>query len=187
MGGRPAAAPVAGLCATTGEPPQPPTPPRRALSATVGGGRLQCMSALFELHPAIGPIVDLFLLVGMTLRLSRLVIADTITLPLRGRLWGWADAAPTSEGRRRREFWVSGVECPFCVGFWLAAAAALSLLVALWLGGVWLGGWRFVAGVFALNWVAGHLGVRAGDVVDDDGDDDEDDDDDDDADDAMGV
>jgi len=54
---------------------------------------------------------------------------------------------------------VSGLECPFCVGFWIGVI----VLGLLWLAGgpedpaEW---WWFGAGVFALNYVAGHVGSR---------------------------
>lgn len=108
----------------------------------------------------------------VTLRLARLVIADDIGLwYIRGpaALWAINHDTPTLGWRSRL---VSGLNCPFCVGFWIGALVLLSLAL--------VGGpdststaadvWRWVAAPFALNYLAAHVGVRLGDTdtLDDD-------------------
>lgn len=108
-------------------------------------------------------VVDLLLVLGLTLRLTRLVVADDIGLWfVRGPAVRWAIYhEPRADGWRAKL--QSGLSCPFCVGFWIGCLALLSLLL--------VGGpgdanvvWRYVAGAFALNWIVGHIAARAGDV-----------------------
>lgn len=82
----------------------------------------------------------------------------------------WVNIAPGRPDEVRSPSWrqklFSGLDCPFCVGFWLAALTVVSLLVA---GGPGADGtlaivWRVVAGVFTLNWLAAHIGARLGDA-----------------------
>lgn len=103
-------------------------------------------------------VLDLLLVLGLTLRLSRLVITDDI-----GAWWVRHPAVDWSDGSPWREKLVSGLYCPFCVGFWLGAASLLSLAL--------VGGpgdahevWRWVAGAFTLNWIVGHVAARIGDA-----------------------
>lgn len=54
---------------------------------------------------------------------------------------------------------VKGLDCPFCVGFWLGAAVLLGSLTvgrAPLLGQVW----RFVLTALGLNYVVGHVSAR---------------------------
>lgn len=148
--------------------------------------------------PLLLTLADLALLLGFTLRLTRLVVTDDlggwlIRTPARrwanyrersivgpgGRgLQSYGDNAETRAATEHtltlpvdpdngpRSKLVSGLDCPFCVGFWLAALAALSLVVA---GGPGADGtlavvWRLVAGVLTLNWLAAHIGSRLGDA-----------------------
>lgn len=128
-----------------------------------------------------------------TARLTRLVVADDIGLwYVRGpaALWAVEREAPLSEvpepdrgdeedavdlrealspalGWRSRL--VSGLSCPFCVGFWIGVLVLLSLAL--------VGGpssdstaadvWRWVAAPFALNYVVAHVGARLGDTDED--------------------
>ncbi|QNJ55923.1 hypothetical protein SEA_RASPUTIA_33 [Microbacterium phage Rasputia] len=64
-------------------------------------------------------------------------------LPLPNPWWGW------------RSKLVNGLDCPFCVGFWIGAAA---LLAELALGKTTL--WRFTRDAAALNYVVGHASKR---------------------------
>lgn len=107
--------------------------------------------------------IDLLLALGLTLRLSRLVVTDDIGLWfVRGPAAVWAiHREPNASGWRSKL--QLGLSCPFCVGFWIGCLALLSL----WL----VGGpghaheaWRWVSGAFALNWIVGHVAARAGDV-----------------------
>lgn len=61
--------------------------------------------------------------------------------------WGW------------RSKLVSGLDCPFCVGFWIGAAVLLAELVTRRVP-VLRGLWSFAAGALALNYVSGHLSKR---------------------------
>jgi len=70
--------------------------------------------------------------------------------------------------------WIAdGFTCPFCLGFWIGLAVILSLMLATDVGGVWLTGWRAIAGALALNYVAAHVMITL-DAYDgpDDGEDD---------------
>lgn len=120
-------------------------------------------------------VLDVLLVLGFTLRLARLVITDDVGLwAVRGPASLWAQrhdsepyASPDEVGSvwvpRWRSKAVSGLLCPFCVGFWLGCV----VLASLWL----LGGpghapdwWRYLSGVFTLNWCAAHIGSRLGDA-----------------------
>jgi hypothetical protein len=119
------------------------------------------------MKPMLLIVLDLLLALGLTLRLSRLVVADDI-----GEWWikkpiaRWIDRKfPVLGPKRDRAFdYWEGLSCPFCVGFWIAGAVLLSLFL--------VGGpgdaavlWRWIAGWFALNWIAAHIGARAGDTA----------------------
>lgn len=123
---------------------------------------------------------DLLLLLGATLRTVRLIVADDvpgkwwIRDPLLRRIAGAPisrdeTALTPSEARRVRTFnYVDGLlSCPFCIGLWIAAAMVL-ILTAVGGPGDAPDWWRITAGILTLNWVAAHLGVRAGDTEDDD-------------------
>ena len=98
----------------------------------------------------------LLLAVGASARLTRLVMTDHL-----GMRWiitpalAWVDRKP--EGRRSAL--VIGLWCPFCVGFWIGCL----ILGSLWAvggpasEGPLAEGWRWIAGAFTLNYVAGHL------------------------------
>lgn len=104
-------------------------------------------------------IVDSALALGAAARLSRLVITDDI-----GQWWvkdpiDRAMDAYAEHAEHEPWWWKyrSGLECPFCVGFWLGAGVLVSRAVLpkpLW---------RLGAGALALNYVASHLGSRLGD------------------------
>jgi len=110
-------------------------------------------------------IVDLLLALGLTLRLSRLIVVDDIgdwwvKRPIAERL----GKMPTGPKRDKAFDYWDGLSCPFCVGFWIAGLVLLSLYL--------VGGpgdaavlWRWIAGWFALNWIAAHIGARAGDTA----------------------
>jgi hypothetical protein len=123
---------------------------------------------------------DVVLVVGSTMRLSRLVVADDL-----GRwmvVWPayrWAERhrrplppapgpfAPEQEWAPNwRDRLVTGLDCPFCVGTWIgfAVLGATSLSSPQTrLGRLW----RFVMAGLALNEVAAHLGARLGDTAPD--------------------
>ena len=126
---------------------------------------------------------DLCLLLGFTLRLVRLVIVDDLgkllvqepfeqlQLMIYANWWekltsaerrgvndGTAELEPPTTYRL-----LDALSCPWCIGFWLAALALASLLVAWSVGGTLLVIWRIVAGLFTLNYVAAHVGSSLGD------------------------
>jgi hypothetical protein len=118
----------------------------------------------------IEQLFDGALLFGMTLRLSRLVTTDYI-----GEWWlrdpaeKWADKHKRfshSQGnvdlyeKGWRGKLVTGLECPFCIGFWLGIAGLISLELAGGLGGAHEI-WRYTAGAFTLNYIVGHISARA--------------------------
>lgn len=103
-------------------------------------------------------LLDLSLLVLTTLRLTRLVTTDSL-----GQWWLYAPLykrVVTQPNRfNRYAKYIDGLVCPFCVGFWIGCLVALSL----WLVGgpgdaeEW---WRWVTGVFALNYLVGHISAK---------------------------
>ena len=106
--------------------------------------------------------LDILILVLADLRLTRLVTTDDLGYwLLREPLERWADFYPDEgeEPSGLKSKIVSGLACPFCVGFWVG----LSLLATLFLAG----GpghcslvWEYAAGAFALNYLAGHIAAR---------------------------
>jgi len=106
-------------------------------------------------------LLDGALLVLATARATRLVTTDTIP----GKWWIYEPLAKRvarrMDGpRRTRAFgYLDGLECPFCVGFWIGVVALSSLLLAGGFGGAadW---WRVCAGFLALNYVVGHASGR---------------------------
>jgi hypothetical protein len=109
---------------------------------------------------------DGILVLGATMRLTRLVVTDDLgvwVLKWPARRWA-ARADPHSTGWQTKA--VSGLDCPFCVGTWVGYGVLASYCLARrspWLGGCW----RFVAAGLALNEVAAHLGARLGDTATD--------------------
>jgi hypothetical protein len=105
-------------------------------------------------------LLDIFLLAGLTARLSRLVTTDDL-----GVWWvqapagKWAVNRSTAERRHRAIRYVEGLECPYCVGFWIAVATTVSLLLV---GGPGEANdvWRWVAAAFTLNYVVAHISSR---------------------------
>lgn len=116
-------------------------------------------------------ILDVMLALGLTLRLVRLVVTDDLGLWfIRGPLSIWAyhkDSKTNADPRfgtpvyqpRWRSKLASGLECPFCVGFWIGCFVLLSLWAVGGPGSAWEP-WRWVAGAFTLNWIAAHIGSR---------------------------
>ena len=125
------------------------------------------------MHPT-----DLALVLGATARLSRLVVVDEIGQwwikdPIDSAMEAYGDreiAAAEREGREPRTPWWwkyrSGLDCPFCVGFWLGAGVLASERVTR--GTPLRGPWRFAVGALTLNYVVAHTAARLGDVEDED-------------------
>lgn len=59
-------------------------------------------------------------------RVTGLVVADTITEPIRDRVLNWLDDTPGSAG----EWFASLITCPWCAGMWISLVAAP--LVWIW-------------------------------------------------------
>jgi hypothetical protein len=99
-------------------------------------------------------VLDLSLLILTTLRLTRLVTTDSL-----GQWWLYAPVYKRVVANGKSNKWqkyVDGLTCPFCIGFWIGGALVLSLWMV---GGVgdaaeW---WRWTTGIFALNYVTGHV------------------------------
>jgi len=114
-------------------------------------------------------LIDIPLTILATARLSRLVITDDlgrwhIHEPVDRAMDAYAERemwAAANVGQAPREPWWwryrSGLDCPFCVGFWLGAAvlAAYPILPRPV--------WRAGTAALALNYTAAHLGARLGD------------------------
>lgn len=124
-------------------------------------------------------IFDVAIAVGLALRLARLVMSDDLgEWFVRWPVEKWAiiheggyDFHNMKSALDPRRGWrsklVSGLTCPFCVGFW-CVVFALATLAAVGGPGEAAHAWRWVAGAFALNYVTGHLGARLGDAGYDD-------------------
>ena len=70
---------------------------------------------------------------------------ESATTPLAS--WGW------------RSKLVSGLDCPFCVGFWIGGVVLLAEIATRRVP-VLRGLWSFAAGMLALNYVTGHVSKR---------------------------
>lgn len=53
-------------------------------------------------------------------RVTGLIVADTITEPVRDRVINWLDDTPGSAG----EWFSSLITCPWCAGMWVSLVAA---------------------------------------------------------------
>ena len=116
-------------------------------------------------------LADLALLLGLTLRLTRLVTTDDISeWWLRDPAEKWAikhkKLVHVSRDNRTETYstgWrgklVSGLDCPFCIGFWLGLGAVISLD---FVGGPGSASdrWRYTAGAFTLNYISAHVSAR---------------------------
>lgn len=112
-----------------------------------------------------------------TARLTRFITSDKLgewwlVGPL--KRWAWrrgthgysptelnnADPVPTPDPRSGwRSKLVSGLDCPFCVGFWIGAAVLLGEVLT---GRTRLlrGVWTFTLAALGLNYAVGHLSSR---------------------------
>jgi hypothetical protein len=107
-------------------------------------------------------IFDILLALGLTLRLTRLIVVDDAGLWfVRMPVFHWAEKHDP-QGRGWQGKLNTGLDCPFCIGFWIGCGVLLSLYLAGGPGDV-TEAWRWVAGAFTLNWVAAHVGSRMGD------------------------
>lgn len=159
------------------------------------------------MSPSLAPLTGLYLLdlaiwivlvIGGTLRLSRLITTDTLGgWLLRDRIGRWSARKErarrmamrevisridpdgpdmTDEGRLLLGRWeeelasadewiswqgrlVSGLWCPFCVGFWIGVGiiAATILLAPL---AVWGAIWAVLLAMLTLNYIVGHVSAK---------------------------
>ncbi|MFJ9720010.1 DUF1360 domain-containing protein [Streptomyces sp. NPDC101213] len=96
-------------------------------------------------------LITYALALGAVLRLSRLVVDDDITAPLRGSIHR-AARKPDGTPRRLLSFTARLISCTWCTSMWVAAgvtAAAVVLGDTLW--------FRAPAMVLTLSWLAGIL------------------------------
>jgi len=104
-------------------------------------------------------LFDVVLLVLASLRATRMVTTDKVP----GEWWIHAPlmkrAFVNGKARPKWAKYLIGLECPFCVGFWICLVAILSLLLVGGPGHApdW---WRWAAGALALNYVVGHVASR---------------------------
>lgn len=112
-------------------------------------------------------LLDLLLALGLALRATRVITGDDIGLwYVRGpaAMWATSNDYDYQGSPIWRQRLVSGLGCPYCVGFWVGCVVLLSLWLA---GGPGVGTWepwRWVAGAFTMNYIAAHLGARLGDT-----------------------
>lgn len=110
--------------------------------------------------------LDLSILVFATLRLIRLVTTDDLGWWFIRRpayLWASFDTDTGSEPVSWRQKLVIGLECPFCVGYWLGSSLLLALCLAGGPGpvpGLPHEIWEYGAGSLALNYIAAHVAAR---------------------------
>lgn len=132
-------------------------------------------------------LLDLALAAGATLRLTRFVTSDWLGewwLVAPARRWAnqhdnplpataqiapelsraqadalWAESQTPEPANGWRSKAVKGLDCPFCVGFWIGGLVLLAAVIlprVPVLGGLW----RFGAGALALNYVVAHVSSR---------------------------
>ena len=100
---------------------------------------------------------DAALVLGASMRLSRLVVSDD--------LGTWWVKEPLAKRVHTHEKYLSGLSCPFCWGFW-SGVGVLGSYALTRKHPKARGAWRFVAAALTLNEVAAHLAIRLGDVAD---------------------
>lgn len=98
-------------------------------------------------------VYDIAMAVGATLRLSRVVTTDDAGMLVRIPAERWAKDSVN------RQHVVGGLECPFCVGFWIGLGV-LTTYAAVRKNPAALTGWRVAAGSLAMNYVVGHASSR---------------------------
>jgi hypothetical protein len=99
---------------------------------------------------------DILLVLGATMRLTRLVVTDD--------LGAWLVREPLDrycirQDNAHLDRLYTGVACPFCVGTWIGYGTLASYAVFR-RSPVTLSAWRFVTAGLALNYVVGHVGSR---------------------------
>lgn len=127
------------------------------------------------------PLSDAALVLGATMRATRLVVADDVP----GRWWikrpidQAMDRYEAEEVRRaaqggrdvRQPWWWeyrSGLDCGFCISVHVSYLVLGSYYIARALGPKPLAAWRFGAATLAVSYVAGHTWARLDKDPDDD-------------------
>ena len=98
-------------------------------------------------------LIDLALAVGLAARLTRLAVYDSAGDLLIRRPTGWL--ASSLAGVRGEAFVEELFSCPFCVGFWLSTAVAVS-----WSFGAGTALWRTMALAGTISYAVGHMALR---------------------------
>jgi hypothetical protein len=110
---------------------------------------------------------DAALVLGATMRLTRLVVTDDLGMwTIKWPAYRWAQRLDPEATTWRAKL-TSGLDCPFCVGTWIGFGVISATVLTSpqhSLGRFW----RFVMAGLTLNEVAAHLGARLGDVADND-------------------
>lgn len=119
-------------------------------------------------------LLDVPIAILASARLSRLVVTDDLGQwwihdPIDYAMASYARNEVHAADREKRDvvtpwWWKyrSGLDCPWCVGFWLGGLLLLGhLLLPRTI-------WRGVAGTLALNYVTAHAGIALGDFDTDD-------------------
>lgn len=108
-------------------------------------------------------IHDVLLIVGATTRLTRVIVADDIgewfiKVPLTA--WLGQESALSGNAHQYGRY-LSGLDCPHCVGYWIGAGVLASYVLCR-RSSITLALWRFIASTLVLNVVV----VIAGREVD---------------------
>lgn len=109
--------------------------------------------------------MDILRIFGGTARLTRFITADTLgfwTLVTPARRWASlneeehvSEEEPRPDAGWRSKL-VSGLDCPFCVGFWVGALVLVSYSIAR-RSSLTLALWRGVMDALSLNYIVGHV------------------------------
>lgn len=123
-------------------------------------------------------LIDKLTTAGATLRLTRLVVTDDLgdwTIYRPAERWAirhdgsqleYEDHRPAlDETAGWRSKLVSGLSCPFCVGFWIGAGVLAADAVTA--GTRLERGWRFAKAALTLNYATAHVGSRLDGNTDD--------------------
>lgn len=97
------------------------------------------------LKPSTGDALALLVDVAATYRLTRLLVEDEITKPIREKVWEKYDPAETKVG-----YWLT---CPWCVSIWVGTAAVGARYV-------WPEGWDAAARVLTASAATGMIASR---------------------------
>jgi hypothetical protein len=72
----------------------------------------------------------------------------------------WAQRIDSTEPLTVAGLIVEGLDCPFCVGFWIGGAVLVGEAVTRRAPSPVRAAWRLLTGALALNYVTGHLSSR---------------------------